>query len=149
MVRFNSKRIKSIFCDFNKTAKSEIDCLEKRQNKNVKQVDDTAFSFNRIRFCGGFKSYRCKYFYSDYPEFPPLDRNITKPTSCDDLGVIGHTLKRFYMVYLNAVKVQIVYCDFNTTTKEDRSRLKVPQVILNQNSSKLTFFKISRFCDGF
>jgi len=147
MVRFNTKRIKSIFCNFNKTIKTEINSLENRPNKNLKQVDDTTFSLKRIRFCGAFKSYRCKYFYSDHPDSSPLDRNTTKPTSCDDLGVIGHTLKGFYLVYFNSVKVQIVYCDFNKPSKEDQNRIKIPQKILKPSSSNLS--KVVPFCDGF
>ena len=80
-----------------------------------------------ISFCNGLGNQTCTFLYPDYPDIPLLHLKINKtsnnntscencilgPTSCGDLKIIGHQLRGFYMIRLNANKVKVVYCDFN------------------------------------
>ncbi len=136
MVRFNSKRVNTIFCEFhsdtsNTTFKNQVENLERTQTTFFTSKTKSP----SIRFCGNVSGKLCKYLYSDHPDAPQVGemltgKNLKEPTSCEDLKLIGHYLKGFYFVWLSSKKVRIVYCDFSNESK-DENKNRITQSISN------------------
>ena len=75
MVRFNKKRIQTIYCDFNQSnantnAEKATMASTNQRNSSVRQE----FS----EFCKGLQSQPCKVLYSDYPDIHLFDFNKHK-----------------------------------------------------------------------
>ncbi len=88
MVRFNSKRANTVFCEFNESVKKS----EKEEDRPEKDVNGWK-NYQSIRFCGGVRSNQCTYLYSDYPDALLHGKIRNKePTNCKDLHIIGHNL---------------------------------------------------------
>ena len=70
------------------------------------------------------------------------------PESCEDLNNIRYSLKGFYMVRLNAIKLKAVYCDFGKRTLEDdKNKLNNILPTAGKNAAG-AISKTSRFCQG-
>ena len=136
IVRFNNKRTKTIYCEFHQLSEE----LLKESNKAV----ETSLKRDRIskdlRICGEISTdiKDCTFLYPDSPDIPkfefkgklknPSNFHSREPTSCDDLRAIGYTMKGFYPVRLNAVKIKTVYCDFKfPAILEDVNKVKDKQ----------------------
>ena len=65
LARFNTKRVKAIYCDFNK--KNE-DTVTKLATKFSSRQNDESASPEVLRFC--VRSQSCKLIYPDYPDIP-------------------------------------------------------------------------------
>jgi len=125
LVRFNSKRPKAIICDFSETNKKSVKTLKTYPKEDGKSISYT----KTIRMCGAVRNQPCSFYYSDYPDAPQFKgndtsiENITGPTNCEDLKLIGHRLNGFYLVRINALKVKITYCDFNKAIEKSNSSI--------------------------
>ena len=144
MVRFKDRRVKAIFCDFNKTFENINYVPETTEAFLFKQMNDTESpTIKTTRFCNmKIPSQPCTFLYSDHPDIPQfhaqsnvLSENcILGPTSCNALKRIGHMLRGFYIIRRNANKVKIVYCDFHQpTAKEDKKIRKRRTVLKNSD----------------
>jgi len=92
------------------------------------------------------KEKHCTYLYSDYPDAPQMGNvNLVRkePTSCEDLSLIGHILRGFYMVPLNTIKVKIIYCDFKNPTTVGNDKGANTECISNLNNKSQ-----SLYCNG-
>jgi len=141
MVRFNSKRVKTIYCEFNIT--------KPNKNSKPKRFKRTPRP-RKLRLCGGVGHEPCTFYYSDNPDAQLSSKKLEKigPKSCDDLDKIGHFMKGFYMVRFNAIKLKTVYCEFNQTTlKNSKKPLNniLPKVDIN---GTVAISKVSKFCQG-
>ena len=156
MVRFNDKRIKTIYCDFNQL------------NQNI-LLDETNYVSNNInpsenqensQFCKSLGSKPCSSIYSDYPDIPLLElsRNGTssnasfnsyakRPNNCEDLHTIGYSLRGLYWVAMSAKKTKLVYCDFREIKVETKNNL-VKQRLATQNIGSIeTSSKVLSHCN--
>ena len=142
VIRFNEKRIKTIYCDFNMMNKNMYTNLTIPIYSSNKE--NASFVYSKIsQFCEGLGSPPCNALYSDYPDNPlfefkktnpnaSLKVEIRKPTSCGDLNAIGYSLKGFYWVTMSEKKVQLVYCDFKKISKKN----VIPKGLTSSNSCK-------------
>jgi len=126
LVRFKPKKVKAIYCGFNQTLGNFSNNSQVVATSSLKHIRDPGSS-EIIRFCNGLGNQPCSFLYTDHPDVPLLHlrRNKTAntnascencilgPTSCDDLRQIGHKLQGFYIIRQNALKVKIIYCNFN------------------------------------
>jgi len=134
MVRFNNKRIQTIYCDFNQS------------NANTNAVKATMASTNQSNssvrpefseFCKGLQSQPCKVLNSDYPDIylfefnkhksstnVSLKNNIRGPNNCEDLYANGYYLKGFYWVSLNTNTVKLIYCNFNDMEEKIKKNIR-------------------------
>ncbi len=133
-----------------------LDCNSKLKllNESNKAVESSLKRDNiskDLRLCGEINIIDCTFLYPDSPDTPkfgftkklgnmknPSNFHSREPTSCDDLRAIGYTMKGFYPVRLNAVKIKTVYCDFN-----------IPSILKDVNKvkdKKPTSKTKSRFC---
>jgi len=131
MIRFNSKRAKTMYCSFNNETVHNTKGHQEAILKGTfeKEVINGRQSNSIIRFCGNVKGNQCTYLYSDHPDNSNIKTKITdekEPSSCEDLHQIGHTLQGFYLVRLNSIKVKIVFCDFSNPTKDGNKSINVP-----------------------
>ena len=147
MVRFNTKRIKTIFCELNNATTTEAKNQEKIIDETSEKESNVRILSKSIRFCGGVRSNQCTYLYSDHPDALLHGKNRNKePTNCKDLHIIGHNLIGFYMVRLNAIKVKIIYCDFLNITAvghntETRNMIQSNTTYKNKSESPM-------YCNG-
>jgi len=135
LVRYGAaNRVKTVFCSFPnaKNHKNKQKFPEKRtslkQNNDatmtlVQSYDESSSIVKHIRLCGGVGSHPCAFMYADYPDIsyihPKSSDHEARPTSCQDLQQIGYTNKGFYFIYLNGMKVRIVFCDFNPSMEKE------------------------------
>ena len=121
MIRFSPQRVKAAFCIFNNKMIENSLLSQVSPSKSSNKPLKTA---KKLKYCGGMKNQPCTFYYSDYPDSKLSEVNsvniiasqpntIIQPKNCKDLQLIGHFLKGFYLVRFNAVKVKIVYCNFN------------------------------------
>ena len=154
LVRFKPKRVKVIYCSFNQTF----------QNLNIKNQATNSFkhgdagSSKMAQFCNSrSESQPCIFLYPDYPDIQLFNTKINKttknanvslenyisgPIACDDLKLIGHKFNGFYITRRNALKVKIVYCDFNLANGK---RSKRATLIKNGTASPKN---VTRVCKG-
>ncbi len=139
MVRFNNRRIKTIYCYFNDT--NENTNMEIKIIASTNQNESQDFS----QFCKGLANQPFTALYSDYPDISlfHLKRDNTSknylrgPTSCEDLNAIGYSLNGFYWVAITVKKVQIVYCDFDEIEEKFKKNLRTKR-LATQNSTSST-----------
>ncbi len=160
-VRFKPKRVKATYCDFHQPIENVSSGKSTVSISLMKQLDDVSRSPEMIQFCKGLVGQPCTFLYSDYPDIPSLHHKkyiissndascencILGPTSCGDLKSIGHQLKGFYMIRLNAMKVKIVYCDFDENIENSNENLRYKQSIL-QKIDTTTSKNANRVCKG-
>jgi len=157
MVRFNSKRVKTIYCEFNETKQHKTK-KSKRIERALKQQTKKLSKPNKLRFCGGVGHAPCTFYYSDNPDAPINSQKLNdsttnnnyqrEPKSCEDLGKIGYFLKGFYTVRLNVIKVKIVYCEFEKRIfKNGKTNLKKIRPTIDKNATE-KLSKIPKFCQG-
>jgi len=163
IVLFNSKRIKTIYCDFDQTNENTIQKVASVVSSSTKQKDAASVSSEVIQFCNGIESQSCKFLYPDYPDISLFDLNSTdifknvslknyyipRPASCEDLNVIGYYLKGFYLVSLNAKKVKIIFCDFNEMGVKNKKLDNRTQHsgLMQNNISKIS--RLSTVCNDY
>jgi len=148
MVRFNSKRAKTMYCRFNNKTVQNTKGHQEAILKGTftKEVINGRQSNSIIRFCGNVKGNQCTYLYSDNPDASNIKTKITddekEPSSCEDLHQIGHTLQGFYLVRLNTIKVKIVYCDFSNPTPDGNIKsINVPSSLKTNNTGPPSYCK--------
>lgn len=156
--RLKPKRVKAIYCSFSQTFRNLSS--EAEASKIFLRNRDRKAS-NMIQFCNSLGSQPCKFLYSDYPDVPPFHpkknktaRNNTissdnydlEPTNCIDLKIMGHSLRGFYVVRFNALKVKIIFCDFNQII-ETPVKIKTKQFALEENGTASSK-NITRVCEG-
>jgi len=119
VVRFNSIKLRIVFCDFRNTVKREMTKV-----KNIKAT------------CHGLGSQPCHCHYSktsnvlqyelstDEITRNALILNGTGPTGCDDLKFVGHNQTGFYTVRASPKTIKSVFCDFKEEIETTRSTLK-------------------------
>jgi len=158
MVRFKPNRVKAIYCGFNETNEDLGNKSPVVKKSFLKQIRDGPESSETIRFCNGIGSQSCTFLYPDYPDAPLVHAKINKtasnnescvncilgPTSCYDLKLIGHKSRGFYIVRQNALKVKIIYCDFDQIfssfgelKRDKRSDLKKNVTVFSKNVARV------------
>lgn len=144
LVRFNSKRAKAVFCEFSNATKVTNKNKEETIEKTSENKANDRKTSKSIRFCGGVRGNQCTYLYSDHPDARPNGKNGKEPASCEDLYLIGHSLKGFYVVQFNTVKVRIIYCDFlGNTTDKTTNKINYVESSSNWNKSESMLY-----CNG-
>jgi len=156
MVRFNLKRVKTIYCEFNEIKKNKNN-KTKRIKRSSKAIPNKTPKPKRLRLCGGVGPKPCTFYYSDNPDAPLTGKRLNDsvnynskvgPKSCEDLEKIGHFIEGFYMVRFNAIKVKTFYCQFNKgNLKIDKKKLKIIQSPVEKNGTG-AISRVSRFCQG-
>ncbi len=157
LVRFKPNIIKAIYCGFNQ----EIQSLSNENEKtNIFSKHGDAGSSKMIRFCTGSECQPCTFLYSDYPEIPlfhpkknkPATKNTTlsdkhtlEPTNCISLEMMGHGLRGFYVVRFNALKVKIIFCDFDKTIESSVTQVRTKRLALKKNETASSK-NITRVC---
>ena len=68
MVRFNSKRTKTIYCEFNQTIKQNKNNKQQTIRRAVKEITRKTKTSKKIQFCGGVFHAPCSFYYSDNPD---------------------------------------------------------------------------------
>jgi len=141
MVRLKPKRSKTVYCEFN----NQIVTKGQNQATILKGTNKNGFNTPKsIRFCGGVRENRCTYLYSDNPDAPqaqnfPSTSILKEPKNCKDLQLIGHYLNGFYFVWLNSIKVKIVYCNFSNKNTDEKPTRHNQSTLTSNNTEKLPF----------
>jgi len=161
MVRFNNKRINTIYCDFDPT--NENTNMEKTKMP-PKNQSNSSVRPEFLEFCKGLQNQPCKVLFSDYPDIQLFDinrnkssrnvslkNNIREPTDCEDLYAIGYHLKGFYWVSLNVKKVKLIYCDFNEIDGKYKKSFSTKRLASPNNTSttkNTSTMAILPYCDA-
>jgi len=139
MVRFTNKRIKSIYCEFDAKMNENTFAISETTISSINNIQ-SASSDEISQFCNDAVNQPCKFLYPDYPDIPLFDSKSKKvsrnATNCEDLSLIGYSLKGFYLVYLCKNKVKIIYCDFDVVTKKDRIEVGTKTLVSKHDISK-------------
>ncbi len=162
LVRFKPKRVKAIYCEFNQTTEKLSNQFKTTTSTILKKIDSGG-SPGMVKFCNSIASNSCTFLYSDHPDTPLLNQKRNKtasnnnscencvlgPTNCEDLRLIGHKLKGFYVIRLNALKVKIVFCDFTQMMGNANQVKRAKRATLKQNGTSITSKNVTRVCQGF
>lgn len=125
VVRFNSKRMKVIFCDFKQTSAAEKE-MQPQSAEN----------------CNAIGSKPCSCYLKNRGDIPQLElgtddttqkaitSNGISPENCEDLHQLGHILKGFYLVRMNRKSMKIIYCEFKIQIKNQNPAFEEREIYM-------------------
>lgn len=141
LVRFMYRRSKAIYCDFARNIQTiDADMNKLERSSLPKEGINEAFG---KEFCGGVGIRPCTFYYAEYPDEQKtneklktnLIKNSKKPSSCEDLKIIGYQLNGFYLVGVTSRRVKIVHCNFNQLSKN--GEMKAKRSVSNKKSKRI------------
>jgi len=148
MVRFNSKRVKTIYCKFNQN-------ITTKRVRISRALEDkkTMLQPKTLKKCGGFGNTSCSFYYPDYPDIKStiVNKNLINgddsnegPTSCENLKNIGYKLAGFYMVRIDTMKLKTLYCDF----RHEKNEITEREWTLEKKNVSSPSKAVYKFCNG-